>query len=70
MLISEAKKFVGEVVEVTFSDRKGQEVCEVAEIFDVNFVPLYGPCLITDVGDIRLDRVHLISQQQEVRKVA
>jgi hypothetical protein len=30
---------------------------ELAEIFDVGFVPLYGPCLITDIGEIRLDRV-------------
>jgi len=33
----------------------------------VNFVPLYGPCLITDVGDIRLDRIQsmdLVEDQQ------
>jgi len=58
MLISDARKFVGQTVEVTYVDRRQLEIVEVAEVFDVNFVPLYGPCLITDVGDIRLDRVH------------
>ncbi len=62
MLISDAKKFVGQVAEISFLDRKGDEVIEVTEIFDVNFVPLYGPCLITDVGDIRLDRVQNIAR--------
>ena len=67
MLISDAKKYIGQVVHVSFLDRKGVELCEVAEIFDVNFVPLYGPCLITDHGDIRLDRVvavELAAQQR------
>ena len=67
MLISDAKNFVGERVEVRFFDRRMKEVVEVAEVFDVNFVPLYGPCLITDVGDIRLDRIQsmdLVEDQQ------
>jgi hypothetical protein len=57
MLISEAKSFVGQMVQLSWRDRKGDEICRGAEIFDVGFVPLYGPCLITDHGDIRLDRV-------------
>ncbi len=67
MLISDAKSFVGQVVEVVYSDRKGTEIKEVAEIFDVNFVPLYGPCLITDIGDIRLDRVHQIEKFSQTK---
>jgi len=57
MLISEAKNFVGHVVHLQYRDRAGREHMELAEIFDVGFVPLYGPCLITDIGEIRLDRV-------------
>lgn len=57
MLISDAKAFVGSIVHITFSDRSGRENHDIAEVFDVNFVPLYGPCLITDIGDIRLDRI-------------
>ncbi len=57
MLISEAKTFVGLVAHVQYRDRAGRDHLELAEIFDVGFVPLYGPCLITDVGEIRLDRV-------------
>ncbi len=69
MLISEAKQYVGQLVTITFSDRKGTEITERTEVFDVNFVPLYGPCLITDLGDIRLDRVHEVSLLEQ-RKVA
>lgn len=57
MLISDAKNYVGQIVQITFADRQGRETVDVVEVFEVNFVPLYGPCLITDVGDIRLDRV-------------
>lgn len=72
MLISDAKNFVGQVVEITYTDRLGKETSEVAEVFEVNFVPLYGPCLITDVGDIRLDRVVAcaIFEQTQLKKVA
>lgn len=57
MLISEAKSFVGQMVSLVWRDRKGNEVSKEAEVYDVGFVPLYGPCLITDQGEIRLDRV-------------
>jgi hypothetical protein len=48
---------VGQVVEITYTNRTGTEIVDSAEVFDVNFVPLYGPCLITDIGEIRLDRI-------------
>lgn len=67
MLISEAKSYVGHVVNLTYTDRSGREFCERTEIFDVGFVPLYGPCLITDVGEVRLDRVLACSYQQMKR---
>jgi hypothetical protein len=57
MLISEAKTFTGQFVKLVYKDRRGAEVERQTEVFDVGFVPLYGPCLITDVGEIRLDRV-------------
>ncbi len=57
MLISDAKAFVGQFVDVTYADRTGNEHHDYAEVFEVNFVPLYGPCMVTDIGEIRLDRV-------------
>lgn len=57
MLISEAKTFTGQCVKLVYKDRRGAEVERCTEVFDVGFVPLYGPCLITDIGEIRLDRV-------------
>ena len=57
MLISEAKPFVGQFINLTYTDRARNEYCETVEVFDVTFVPLFGPCLVTDIGDIRLDRI-------------
>lgn len=57
MLISDAKKFIGQTVMVEYLNRAGRSLSETVEVFDVNFIALYGPCLITDVGDIRLDRI-------------
>jgi hypothetical protein len=57
MTISEAKTFVGLEVALTWSDRHGDEMHAVTKIYSADFVPLYGPCLITDAGEIRLDRV-------------
>lgn len=57
MQIADAKSLVGHRVELCWSDRTGREQVHMVEVFEVNFVPLYGPCLLTDTGEIRLDRV-------------
>lgn len=57
MQIQEAKAFVNERVQLTWLDRKGESHSELVDVYEVNFVPLYGPCMITNVGEIRLDRV-------------
>jgi hypothetical protein len=57
MLISEAKTLVGQTIALTYTDRTGKEFTEITEIYDVAFIPLYGPCMITDSGEVRLDRV-------------
>ncbi|MCW5937920.1 MAG: hypothetical protein KIT11_11515 [Fimbriimonadaceae bacterium] len=57
MLSSEAKTFVGSYVNLTYRDRAGREAVHLAEVYDVSFVPHFGPCLITDLGEFRLDRV-------------
>lgn len=64
MLVSDAKKFVGFEVEFTYQDRTGENKRLSGEIFDVTFVPLYGPCLVTDTGDYRLDRISQIVHAQ------
>lgn len=70
MLITEAKQFVGLMVEVQYTDRKGELITDSAEVFDVNFIPLYGPCLITNIGDIRLDRVHSLIESGNQHRAA
>ena len=57
MTISEAKTYIGQEVALCWNDRKGEPVEAVTHIYSADFVPLYGPCLITDAGEIRLDRV-------------
>ncbi len=57
MLISDAKRYIGQIVEIDYLDRTGATHTDIVEVFDVNFIALYGPCLITDIGDIRLDRL-------------
>jgi len=57
MTIQEAKEFVGSQVKVSWTGRKGDEQSDTVHVISVGFVPLYGPCLITDIGEIRLDRV-------------
>ncbi|MBL8048190.1 MAG: hypothetical protein JNJ45_05860 [Chthonomonas sp.] len=70
MLISDAKEFVGLIVDVAYTNRKGETIHDTAEVFDVNFIPLYGPCLITNIGDIRLDRVKGITEQKDQQQRA
>ncbi len=67
MLISDAKTYIGQLVSITYTDRRGETLEEITEVFDVNFVPLYGPCLITDAGDIRLDRVQSLANYQQAK---
>jgi hypothetical protein len=57
MTIQEAKSFVGSQLKVSWTCRKGENVADTVHVLGVGFVPLYGPCLITDIGEICLDRV-------------
>ena len=57
MEINEAKSFENKLVELSWSDRTGKQISDKVQVFSVGFVPLYGPCLQTSHGDIRLDRI-------------
>ena len=57
MDISEARAFQNKTVDLTWHDRTGSALTRSAHVFEVAFIPLYGPCLLTTEGDIRLDRV-------------
>ena len=61
MLLGEAKAFVGKVCVVRFADRSGNEQMIVSKIYDATYVPMYGGYLVTDMDDIRLDRVSELS---------
>jgi hypothetical protein len=57
MRINEAKTYINRCVNLSWTDRNGQEFQDTVTIFGVEFVRLYGPCFNTNRGDIRLDRV-------------
>jgi len=64
MQVSQAKGYVGSRCEIVSSVRKGNELRTVAHVLEVIYVPMYGACLITDCGEILLDRVRLITPEQ------
>lgn len=67
MSIGEARSFIGTHVHLRWVDRKGEEMSGDTFIHKADFVPLYGPCLITDLGDIRLDRVVGCSASEQAK---
>lgn len=71
MSFKEAQQYVGAMCEVSWRDRRGEVQTKNLFIADVNFVPLYGVCFITDNGEIRLDRVvQVVMLEQPSEKVA
>ncbi len=67
MQIQEAKTFIGRQVALEWTDRKGALLTDVVDVYEVNFVPLYGPCMITSVGEIRLDRIQSCVLPEPIR---
>lgn len=67
MELQEARHLIGCDVSLTWKDRKGEPTAAWVYVHAADFVPLYGPCLITDRGDIRLDRVVHWDRRRERR---
>ena len=57
MNLQEAKQYVDQMLTLTWTNYKGEEIKDNVYVMKVGFVPMYGPCLVTDVGEIRFDRV-------------
>lgn len=70
MLVTDAHRFVGQFIVLTTATPAGGSEERLAEVFDVGFVPLLGPCLVTDLGDVRLDRVVSAVPFESARKTA
>lgn len=49
--------FVGYVVEMEFVDRAKRVQKREVTVYDLGFLAGFGPCLITDQGEVRLDRI-------------
>ncbi len=61
MNITDAKQLVGQKCEISWSGRGGLVQETVSMVYDVSYVKLYGGYLVTDVEDIRLDKLMLVS---------
>ena len=61
MHIPEVKQYLGRNVAVTYRDRNGQELTTNTRVHDIQFVPMYGGCLVGDIEDIWLERVTQIN---------
>jgi hypothetical protein len=70
MLSSEVRAYVGQIVQVEYSDKLGNIYIQNAELYDIGFLPLYGPCLILDIGEIRLDRVSAVKPVKSLKSAA
>jgi hypothetical protein len=57
MSFKEAQEYIGLSCEVAWRDRRGDIQTKRVFVTDVTFVPLYGLCMLTDYGEIRLDRI-------------
>lgn len=66
MELAQLKTLEGRVAEVAWTDRRGEILSQELEIYEVAFVPMYGPCLVTPVGNISVARV----QSAEIRRSA
>ena len=57
MLSSDARAYVGQTVHIEFTDGTGTARNETTTVYAFGFHPVGGPCLVTNVGEVRLDRV-------------
>ena len=65
MLLAEAKSYIGKVCTIRFLDRSGQEHVITSPVYDATYVPFYGGYFVTDMDDIRIDRVNDIVVTEE-----
>lgn len=65
--MSEAKRFVGQVCSVSWRDREGAPVSAESRVHAVTYMPMYGPYLVLDMDDIRLDCVTDLRPMSEIR---
>lgn len=56
MTYSQAKSVVGCYVRLSLESHRGEQT-ERVHVFNIGMAPRLGPCLFTDKGEIRLDRV-------------
>ncbi len=57
MSFKDARQYIGMSCEVAWRDRRGDLQTKQVFVTDVTFIPLYGLCMVTEYGEIRLDRI-------------
>lgn len=67
MSINEVRNLVGQTVHIAWYDRKGG-TCETdTTLYQATFLPMYGPCVITDHGEIPIDRLILCEPMAQAK---
>lgn len=65
MELQDARKLARHKVVLHWRDRKGDLRGETSYVYELRFVPLYGPCLITDFGEIAIDRIESVENMAD-----
>jgi hypothetical protein len=61
VVIQEARRLANQEVLMQWHDRRGDRNSEVVFVFQLQFIPFYGPCLITSAGEIPIDKIEQVS---------
>ena len=57
MVIQEARRLTNQEINLRWRDRNGTLNSEVVFVYQLQFIPFYGPCLITSAGEIHIEKV-------------
>lgn len=57
MVVQEARRLTNQEIDLRWRDRDGSLNGEVVFVYQLQFIPFYGPCLITSAGEIHIELV-------------
>lgn len=67
MGLPEATELIHKDIDLIWRDRKGNRREAVVYVFQAKVHPYHGPYLVTDQGDVMLDRIETVSLWQPSR---
>lgn len=70
MGLQEATQLVGQDIDLVWLDRHGDRKEAIVYVFQAKVHPYHGPYLVTDQGDVMLDRIESICEPYQDQKAA